>query len=107
MLIPPPISTLLPNPFLFFFFFKNTPPTEISPLPLHAALPISSHQPRRATTPRASNRLRPLREPPDPKQRMTQTWRSTPRAPRARSCTIQSSSRIQPARNGKIGRAHV
>src|SRR2546425_12976568 len=25
----------------FFFFFNDTPPTEISPLPLHAALPIS------------------------------------------------------------------
>src|SRR2546426_10171701 len=24
-----------------FFFFNDTPPTEISPLPLHAALPIS------------------------------------------------------------------
>src|SRR3712207_7888019 len=26
---------------LFFFFFNDPPPTEISPLPLHAALPIS------------------------------------------------------------------
>src|SRR2546430_6341409 len=25
----------------FFFFLNNTPPTEISPLPLHDALPIS------------------------------------------------------------------
>jgi outer membrane protein TolC len=28
-----------------------------------------------------------------PEQRTTQTWRSTPKAPRARSCTSQSSSR--------------
>src|SRR2546430_14474410 len=27
--------------FFFFFFFNDTAPTEISPLPLHAALPIS------------------------------------------------------------------
>src|SRR5256885_2762632 len=26
--------------FFFFFFFNDTPPTEIYPLPLHAALPI-------------------------------------------------------------------
>src|SRR5256885_7114059 len=30
-----------------FFFFNDTPPPEISPLPLHAALPISEHGPRR------------------------------------------------------------
>src|SRR5258705_9743278 len=30
------------NPHLSFFFFNNTAPTEISPLPLHDALPISS-----------------------------------------------------------------
>src|ERR1035437_8862928 len=31
--------------FFFFFFFNDTAPTEISPLPLHAALPISHEQP--------------------------------------------------------------
>src|SRR2546430_17437404 len=36
----------------FFFFLKNTPPTEISPLPLHAALPTSP------------GRFRPDRQPP-------------------------------------------
>src|SRR5256886_5755016 len=30
-----------PTTSLFFFFFNDTAPTEISPLPLHAALPIS------------------------------------------------------------------
>src|SRR5256885_1768697 len=28
------------HPRRFFFFFKDTPPTEIHPLPQHAALPI-------------------------------------------------------------------
>src|SRR2546421_6624399 len=34
--------------FSFFFFFNDTAPTEISPLPLHDALPISTRrcQPR-------------------------------------------------------------
>src|SRR5256885_13614681 len=37
----------LPGPLaLFFFFLKDTAPTEISPLPLHDALPISG-SPRR------------------------------------------------------------
>src|SRR5260370_36012018 len=30
-----------PMPFSFFFFFNDPAPTEISPLPLHDALPIS------------------------------------------------------------------
>src|SRR2546421_10647394 len=30
----------LPRPSFFFFFFKDPAPTEISPLPLHDALPI-------------------------------------------------------------------
>src|SRR5256886_11751421 len=37
----------LPSPSYFFFFFLNDPaPPEISPLPLHAALPISHLRPR-------------------------------------------------------------
>src|SRR2546428_11507768 len=31
---------ILPTPFFFFFFFNDPAPTEISPFPLHAALPI-------------------------------------------------------------------
>src|SRR2546430_8306348 len=30
----------LPQNYSFFFFLNDTPPTEISPLPLHAPLPI-------------------------------------------------------------------
>src|SRR5256885_4179420 len=33
---------LPPLPVIFFFFFNDTPPTEIYPLPLHAPLPISA-----------------------------------------------------------------
>src|SRR2546421_498116 len=33
----PPRSTLFPYTTLFFFFLKNTPPTDIYPLPSHAA----------------------------------------------------------------------
>src|SRR5260370_198710 len=36
----PTISPLPPSPTLFFFFLKNPAPPEISPFPLHAALPI-------------------------------------------------------------------
>src|SRR5258708_39890865 len=35
-------STLSPTSLLFFFFFNDTAPPEISPLPLHDALPICS-----------------------------------------------------------------
>src|SRR5260370_29743687 len=34
------IFTIVPNSSLFFFFFNDTATTEISTLPLHAALPI-------------------------------------------------------------------
>src|SRR2546421_61353 len=33
----PPRSTLFPYTTLFFFFLNNTPPTDIHPLPSHAA----------------------------------------------------------------------
>src|SRR5256884_7378987 len=33
----------------FFFFLNDPPPTEISPLPLHAALPISPETPKEPT----------------------------------------------------------
>src|SRR5256886_8871701 len=37
---------LMPRPQMFpFFFFNDTATTEISPLPLHAALPIWLHEP--------------------------------------------------------------
>src|SRR5580692_9534772 len=52
-----------------------------------------SHQPRPAAKLRESNRPRPLRDPRDPGPRRTQTWRSAPKVPRARSCTSQSGSR--------------
>src|SRR5256885_5736474 len=34
------VEILFKTPFLFFFFFNDTPPTEISPLPQPDALPI-------------------------------------------------------------------
>src|SRR5258706_15742952 len=37
----PPRSSLFPYTTLFFFFFNDTATTEISPLSLHDALPIS------------------------------------------------------------------
>src|SRR5256886_7162444 len=39
------IIFLLHHYYLFFFFFNDTAPTEISPLPLHDPLPISSLPP--------------------------------------------------------------
>src|SRR3989454_7106941 len=48
------------TPRIFFFFFLNDPaPPESSPLPLHAALPISSDRPSLLSRrPRHQNRLR-------------------------------------------------
>src|SRR5258708_9273040 len=63
-------------------------------------------QPRQAAKPRESNRPRPLRDLQDPEQCTTQTWRSTPKAPRARSCTSQSSSR-QPFDSIRLPRGTV
>src|SRR2546421_341555 len=39
----------------FFFFFNNTAPTEIYPLPLHAAFPISESSCSNSTPPRHSS----------------------------------------------------
>src|SRR2546426_11995445 len=44
----------------FFFFFNDTAPTEIYPLPLHDALPIYARRPPRRAPPRAP----PLAAPP-------------------------------------------
>src|SRR2546427_8704306 len=41
--------TKLHNPSLFFFFFKDRAPPEISPLPLHDALPIPRARVRHAS----------------------------------------------------------
>src|SRR5260370_1016666 len=38
--ITPSFTFILPLPFFFFFFFNDPAPPEISPFPLHAALPI-------------------------------------------------------------------
>src|SRR2546430_6556861 len=58
--------------FFFFFFFNDTPPTEISPLPLHAPLPIG----------RAEN----------PVEARARHW-STPTAATARTGTPSSTTR--------------
>src|SRR5260221_2614812 len=39
------LSMFLPHPFCFFFFFNDPAPTEIYPLSLHDALPISAALP--------------------------------------------------------------
>src|SRR3989337_2122173 len=39
-LVAPPCLSCCLCAFFFFFFFNDTAPTEISPLPLHDALPI-------------------------------------------------------------------
>src|SRR5438094_10637389 len=41
------LSVIRPILTLFFFFFNDTPPTEIYSLSLHDALPISVRHPRR------------------------------------------------------------
>src|SRR2546429_8563835 len=47
------LNLLRPSPF-FFFFLNDPPPTEIYPLPLHAALPFSFvEEPARAPPPAA------------------------------------------------------
>src|SRR2546425_11561303 len=45
-------SVVFLPPLFFFFFFNDTAPPEISPLPLHDALPICDRRfPRRAAEP--------------------------------------------------------
>src|SRR5256885_10471970 len=50
----------LATPILFFFFFNDTPPTEISPLPLHAPLPIYAYAGGEAAARRMLRRVHPL-----------------------------------------------
>src|SRR4028119_1902636 len=49
------------RPFLCFFFFNDTATTEIYPLSLHDALPISRDRPRKAEGQRAAARFSFLR----------------------------------------------
>src|SRR2546430_5078039 len=59
-----------------FFFFNDTPPTEIYPLPLHDALPISRSRPSRGRSRRTppAARARASRAGPSPS--------TSPRSPR-------------------------
>src|SRR2546425_12311075 len=47
--------------FIFFFFLNDTPPPEFSPLPLHAALPISAPRRRLRAPRRGWRRISPSR----------------------------------------------
>src|SRR2546430_14357122 len=89
-----------------FFFFKDTPPPEISTLSLHDALPIwFARQPRR----RGRSHLRPpTAAPPDPRRprkrrarRRAGGWRPSRRARRS------PAPRGRGKGSRKIGRAHV
>src|SRR5256885_10916944 len=63
--------------YLFFFFFKDTAPPEIYPLPLHDALPISASRPPWPSRPGSS-----ARRPPCPPRPASAT---TARRPRSRA----------------------
>src|SRR5256886_14754555 len=83
----------------FFFFFNDPAPTEISPLPLHDALPISWPPPR-AAPPGCS------RAPSPASRRRT----APPRSARARTpapAAPPAGVRARALRGGEIGRAHV
>src|SRR5256884_470634 len=56
----PPFSfpTITPFPFLIFFFLNNPAPPEISPLPLHAPLPIFKREGQNSDPPRRHFLLR-------------------------------------------------
>src|SRR2546421_221149 len=102
---------LLGRPLAFFFFFFNDPaPPEISPLPLHDALPISVILPRRESRPRMRRICwRTCRSParrwsPIPNTRLSSQCsraRSTSRSCPAARCFCTSASKCE------IGRAHV
>src|SRR5260221_10036540 len=87
----PPISTLLPYSSLFFFFFNDTATTEIYPLSLHDALPISSG-PRRWPPSRAHC----CSTSPSPAPAARSTRRST-----TRSNAITESPAVTPERKNR------
>src|SRR2546430_14701233 len=93
------------NSYTCFFFLKDTAPTEISPFPLHAALPIGM-----PASSSASSEGKPAA------RRRRKTRAAASRAPPTPSNKIQGSSRRTAAtrsekpasnRSGEIGRAHV
>src|SRR5256884_7865847 len=47
----PVLEIQLPPEFFFFFFLNEPAPTEISPLPLHAALPIAAGEANKLNIP--------------------------------------------------------
>src|SRR5256886_16330926 len=92
-----------------FFFFNDPPPTEISPLSLHDALPISQRPPlpHRRRQPVTESRHVPL-----PSSFGRFRVRSAPRKlrcsrTRQRPPTVVASARLMPRTRAEIGRAHV
>src|SRR2546421_75155 len=79
---------------LHFFFLNDTAPTEIYPLPLHDALPISPPARERCPGSRRAGPARPGRPAPG-SRRGRPPPRRRPRAP------------VPSGRAGQIGRAHV
>src|SRR5258706_15725192 len=100
-----PFSSLV----FFFFFFNDTAPTEISPLPLHDALPISSALKR----PRGFFRSAPGRCPPARRDEVVDFHAG----PRHRALLAEpgevpavpclGASERRGSAPGEIGRAHV
>src|SRR5260370_39347025 len=85
-----------PLVYFFFFFLNDRAPTEISPLPLHDALPIYGRCPCSAT-PSASHP--PVSTPgasvprvPSSNAATPSWWRSAPSTPRSRNATAARAS---------------
>src|SRR5256885_13420508 len=112
LLSPPfhPLDLFLSSPFLFpfippsrlffFFFFNDPAPPEISPLPLHAALPIS---PRGPAPPLGGSRRHRRRRPARPRPGL-------PVGVPGRDPGTTAGRHGRPRRDapaGQIGRAHV
>src|SRR5256885_14223737 len=97
------------QPTLLFFFFNDTPPTEISPLPLHAALPILRPQRHPPGRPRPGHLPRPRPRPP-PRPSGSRHDGDARRRRRREDPLPLADGRRRPercSRRRQIGRAHV
>src|SRR2546427_9854346 len=90
-----------------FFFFNDTPPTEIYPLPLHAPLPISKCPPPLTCAPR---RVWSPAAPEDPPMKRRHLFTSLAALLVAAACDQRqpsAPSNTAAPRSTEIGRAHV
>src|SRR3989440_255583 len=99
------ISTIFPYPIFFFFFLNDPAPTEIYPLPLHAALPISHRTPEGRSGKLAEHPVDPApqRRRPPPHEVEEDLLLQAVQVPGPPACLLAR----QALGSEEIGRAHV